>query len=75
MPLLLRRGVSTPGHGQGEGPARYELFSGESSLSEENDEVDCGRGRSGAKRRGVLSMAMADAAKSDKRLSPIAGQP
>jgi hypothetical protein len=32
-------GVSTPGHGQGEGPARYE-FRGQ------RDEVDCGRGRS-----------------------------
>ena len=73
-PLPLR-GVATPGHGEGEGPARYELFSGESLLSEENDDVDCGRGRSGAKRRGVLEMVMADAAECDKRLSPIAGQP
>ena len=34
----------------------------------DHDEVDNGRGRSGAKRRGVLEMAMADAAESDKRL-------
>ena len=31
--------VSTPGHGQGAGPARYEL-------SRSDDEGDCGRGRS-----------------------------
>ena len=38
--------VSTPGHGQGEGPVEYEL-------SRSDDEVGNGRGRSGAKRRGV----------------------
>ena len=38
--------VSTPGHGQGEGPARYEFL-------RSKNEGDCGRGWSGAKRNGV----------------------
>ena len=38
--------VSTPGHGQGEGPAIYEFL-------HSKNEVDFGRGRSGAKRNGV----------------------
>ena len=43
--------VPTPGHGQGVGPARYELSRGD-------DEVDCGRGRSEAKPNGVPPMAI-----------------
>ena len=62
MPL---RGVSTPGHGQGEGPVGYELWAA-ARYAADHDEVDNGRGRSGAQRRGVLEMAMADAAESGK---------
>ena len=44
------RGVSTPGHGQGEGPVG-------SKLSRSDDADDDGRGRSDAKRNGVLEEA------------------
>ena len=41
-------GVSTPGHGQGEGPVGYKF------PPSGGDAGDNGRGRSGAKRNGVL---------------------
>ena len=47
------------------GGARWIRVMGCGGNAADHDEVDIGRGRSGAKRRGVLEMAMADGAESD----------